>query len=552
MHVALALPTLLSLALIPLAASASPGTTDAWRQIEAFDRQREREELERRQRQLVGDAPAAPDEAAPAARCEPVAGLAIGGNRLLGSTQLQRAARPSMASCMTPQAINHVLSAITAAYVEAGYIMARPYRLPPRAMGEPLRVWVLEGKVQSVEVQDPSLPLSLSNALGELPGQPLHLPTLERGMDQLNRLRVLDLASDLLPGDAPGDTRVRLRPLSYPPRAWPSLLLDNRGSLSTGRERAMLTFNLDSPLLLNDALLVGLQRSLPNGANFNRSYFTTYSLARGPWQLSFNTASFDYRSQFKARYSRLTTQGRGSVYGLALERQLWRNSSTLLSTTLRATHKATTTRLNGITLASQSPAYRTLGLQLDALWRHDGNWNAQLLYSQGLGGWRADDEFRWRQANAQSARFGLWRAGLGHAHGSALLGRPWLLSSQLTGQYTRHRLPVLDQLNLPGDYSLRGFRDLAASFDRGGYWQNTLSTPLPGRLGVTSSARLGMDMAIGDGRQARRGERLAGSSLGLNLRHGEVAVDLEYQHPLYRRSGALPPGYWQLQLQARF
>ncbi|UFH48603.1 ShlB/FhaC/HecB family hemolysin secretion/activation protein [Pseudomonas sp. KNUC1026] len=362
---------------------------------------------------------------------------------------------------------------------------------------------------------------------------------------------MLDLAADIAPGERTGGTHVRLRPLSHPPRAWPTLLLDNRGSASSGRNRALLTFNLDSPARWNDALVLGLQRTLPAGPNFNRSYIGGYSVPRGPWQLSLNAARYAYRSRSPGAYGAIVSQGSGAVYAAALERQLWRDRSSLYSATLRATHKNVATYILGRFSGVQSPTYNSLGVQLDALWSSHGQWNAQVLYSQGLGGWRADDSLPLRDPASPSATFGVWRTSLGHTRSGRVLGQAWHWSSQLSAQYTRNTLPGPDQLNLPGDLSLRGFRDLPASFDRGAHWQNTLSLPRPLPMGFGLVPRLGLDLAQGDGRRGQRGERLAGSVVGASLNRGELALSLDYQHPLYRRQGERPGGYWQLQLQAR-
>lgn len=541
-----------ALALWPTPSAADQGSSDAWQQLDAFARERDRDELERRQRQLLAPAPASAPQASKApGRCEPIQGLRLHGNRLLSDAQLRLSTAPYLAPCMSPAAINQVLEAITAQYVLAGYIGARPYRLAPREPGGPLQVLVVEGEVEAVEVTDPDLPLSLGNAFGTLPGKPLHLPTLERGLDQLNRLRVLDLTADLLPGQRTGGTRVRLTPLSHPPRAWPTVLLDNRGSASSGRNRALLTFNLDSPARWNDALVLGVQRTLPAGPNFNRSYFGGYSVPHGPWQLSLNAARYAYRSRSPAAHGAVVSQGSGTVYGAALERQLWRDRSSLYSTTLRATHKAIETYVQGRFSGLQSPTYNSLGLQLDALWSGHGQWNAQLLYSRGLGGWRADDGLPRQGPASPSATFGLWRTTLGHTRSGRVLGQRWHWGSQLGAQYTGATLPGPDQLYLSGDLSLRGFRDLPASFDRGAYWQNTLSLPRPLPMGLALVPRVGLDIAQGDGRLSQRGERLVGSALGASLSRGELAMSFDYHHPLYRRQGERPAGYWQLQLQAR-
>ncbi|UFH48602.1 POTRA domain-containing protein [Pseudomonas sp. KNUC1026] len=156
--------------MLPALATADQGTSDAWRQLEDFERQRGRDELERRQRQLLAPEPASPPQPSDTqGRCEPVQGLRLHGNQLIDEARLRQSAEPYMAACMPAAAINRVLEAITEQYVQAGYIGARPYRLASRELGGPLQVLVVEGQVESIEVTEPGLPLSLGNAFGTLP-----------------------------------------------------------------------------------------------------------------------------------------------------------------------------------------------------------------------------------------------------------------------------------------------------------------------------------------------------------------------------------------------
>jgi hemolysin activation/secretion protein len=76
----------------------------------------------------------------------------------------------------------------------------------------PLDIVIVEGFVETIELAGPDLPLSLSSAFPGLLGQPLYLPDLEQGLDQLNRLRAYELGATLLPGELQGGTRVVVQP----------------------------------------------------------------------------------------------------------------------------------------------------------------------------------------------------------------------------------------------------------------------------------------------------------------------------------------------------
>ena len=52
-------------------------------------------------------------------------------------------------------------------------------------------------------------------------GEPLNLRDLEQGLDQLNRLRSVDLTADIAPGSQPGASRIILRSRGPGSRAGP-------------------------------------------------------------------------------------------------------------------------------------------------------------------------------------------------------------------------------------------------------------------------------------------------------------------------------------------
>lgn len=199
-------------------------------------------QLEQRRRQLErgafatpGTGPAPAPSVAPDSHCWPLAGVRVGGVTLLDRARLDSRIQPLLAPCMGVGQINHLLATITALYVEQGYVASRPYLSRAPAAGQSLDILVDEGYVEAIELVDPQLPVSLAGAFPGMLGEPLNLRDLEQGLDQLNRLRSVDLGADIAPGSQPGATRIILRPRSAgQPRVALGAALDNLGSASTG------------------------------------------------------------------------------------------------------------------------------------------------------------------------------------------------------------------------------------------------------------------------------------------------------------------------------
>jgi hemolysin activation/secretion protein len=248
---------------------------------------REREQLELQQRlrslqrqplrRIAPDSPMAPLQS-PSERCWWITGLRLSGNQLVEQARISAAVQTHLSPCMDATQINQLLATITALYVQEGYVASRPQLLKPAQDQQPLEIAITEGYVESIQLSDQSLPLSLRSAFGELLGRPLQLRTLERGLEQLNRLQAFDLSADIEPGTAIGASRIVIRPQSRPSRWGAGLNLNNAGKPNIGRDQAQASASFDSPLHLNDFVQISANRTLDAAPAMSRSASLYYSI----------------------------------------------------------------------------------------------------------------------------------------------------------------------------------------------------------------------------------------------------------------------------------
>ena len=211
--------TLLCLCALPVAAADGPQPgQEALRLQQQQQRDLQQLQLEQRQRQMQRGSfgtqpvtPALPKDIAQDERCWPLNGTRLAGVTLFNRTELNKRIEPYVAPCMGVTQINRLLAQITQLYVEAGYIASRPYLISAPAAGQPLDIHVEEGYLEAIELADQSLPVSLGGAFPGMLGKPLNLRDLEQGLDQLNRLRSVDLTADIAPGSEAGASRIILR-----------------------------------------------------------------------------------------------------------------------------------------------------------------------------------------------------------------------------------------------------------------------------------------------------------------------------------------------------
>ena len=516
----------------------------------------QQEQLEQRQRlrtlQRTDDPPRQPATSPPTehtpAACWPLSGIRLAGNQQLSLANLAPALQPLIKPCMSPAQVNLVLKAITQRYVDAGYLTSRPYLNSRPHAGGTLDIVIVEGFVESIELANPNLPLSLRSAFPTLLGQPLRLDELEQGMDQLNRLKAFDLAADLLPGSVEGATRVLITPRQLGARWHLGSSLDNRGSEATGRERLSLGLGLDSPLELNDFFQLSVNSTLQPGSSYSRGGGLYYSIPYGPWSYALSLYQLQYQARLPGK--RLYSSGRSEFFSLGLERNLWRNQHGLLSTSWRLEHKRLENRLADYRLPLQSPTLTSLEAGLNLLWLDDGLWSAYLGLSQGLD-WLGADPTR-RSRHAPQPQFRKYRANLLHLRNGQDPAWPWRWQSELNLQYSPDPLPAVEQQQVTDHTAVRGFRQHVVAGASAAVWRNSLSQPLPLDLphGLVLRPALGVDLGWGKYDHGSTSQRLAGAFAGLELSMPGSQLKLDYQRALHvsgQRRQDLEPGFWLLE-----
>lgn len=526
-------------------ATVDPASQQLRDQQQAVRQLEQQQRLERWQRRQPANATEDSGTAMldPDQHCWAISGVRLAGNRMLDTRQLQPIVRALSSTCMGVAEIDQLLKQLTRHYVQAGYPTSRPYVARAPEHGAPLDIVIVEGFIESIELAGADLPLSLQGAFPGMLGLPLHLPDLEQGLDQLNRLRAYDLQMALLPGEMQGGTRVVLEPRRVASRAHLDALLDNRGGELTGRHRLNLGLGLDSPLGLNDDLRLSLSSVVFDAPGQSEGVSLYYSIPHGRWTFTLNASQMRYRAPIPN--TRYASSGRSEFYGVGAERVLWRNQQGMLSASARLDRKQLLNRLGPAVLALQSPTLATLEAGLNLLWLEGGLWNAYLGVSQGVRWFGADRPFAHKQAPRPD--FTKYRANLLHLRQGPAQW-PWRWQSELALQYSTHVLPAVEQMQLSDHSAVRGFRKHNVAGASAGAWRNTLSQPLP--LPVPLRPSFGVDLGWARYARTSPSQRLVGASAGVELNLPHSTLRLDYQRALHasdRPRKSLEQGFWVAQ-----
>ena len=450
--------------------------------------------------------------------CLPVHALRLSGVTLLDARALAPL-RERHADCLDGTRLRRILQRLTRLYVQRGYIAARV--LPEITPDGVMVLRVLEGQVERIEGEA----RAVRWLFPDMEGKPLNIRDLEQGLDQANRLQSSSMRAEVLPGDQPGGSTVRL--LTEPAALWHgSATLDNWGYDATGRRVAGLAVSRDNLSGRYDYLSAAAEHSVDE-ARFSRRHSLFYSLPDGYWSYSLFAGQSEYLNTLRLPYHTVDLRGSSGQAGVRVDRVLARDQRSIWSWHGQVAHKRVENYFLGSlqTLSSPTLTVATLGVDLMTL-LPAGSFSLEIALERGrpwLGAACAPE-------GMPQSCFSKWQIGAALRH--ALPASGWQMESRLTAQTSPQSLPAVEQLELADSSVVRGFRHNSLASESGWGLRNTLQYAK--RAGAWLwQPRLALDVggvwqpSIEGGYQA-----LAGWGAGLTARRSAMTLDAEYNRPL--------------------
>lgn len=488
------------------------------------------------------------DGSAAGRQCHPIATIAIEGAPNLSDDVRDGLTGRFANQCLGVAEVETILGEITKDYVLRGYITTRAY-LPAQELGQGrLTILVLEGKVESVVVNDGGRnsinPWNVFPSAGGL----LNLRDFEQGIEQVNKLSSNNAALDIQPGQEAGASKVVINNNPSTP-FHASLSADNTGSDNTGRNQLGATVSADRLLGLNELLLFTYRRSQPN--DMGRKGSVSKSLT---FMLPLRYATVTYsgsRSRFTSEVAvpnntPLAFQGMSDSDSLRADYLVFRNQTTRQSLSATLTAKDTKNYLAGNFLGVSSRKLTVLDIDSNTSTGFlGGALSIDIGWAQGLSSLGALDDAGGLPDAAPRAQFGKFKYGLNWLRPLALGGVRATWTTSLTGQRARDVLFGSEQILIGGLYSVRGFVNNTLSGDDGWYLRNELAAhPVLPMANVPVRLYAGLDY----GRVSSRAEgvpegSLAGAVVGASFSWKGASIDVSNTRALrepstFRREGS--------------
>ncbi len=534
-----------------LAQTASPDAARARQDAERIQQQeqqrlqqeREREQQKRNPGGIDPKTLQPPVNKAPSlgANCRDMPQIVINGAANLPSAEQQKLLAPYLGKCLGVAEIERLLAAITAYYIERGFITTRVY-VPSQDLSKGrLELLVVEGVVEKILLKDNAAErnVALATAFPALTGRVLNLRDIEQGLDQINRLASNSAKMQVLPGSKAGGSVVAIENETKP-RFKFNASLDNQGSSSTGKRQAGLGMSLDNALGWGDFFSYMHRQSVPadRARRYSSSDSLSYVLPYGYNTLSLNASRSHYASTIMTPLAReFGISGDANNASIRFERVLFRNQRSRFNLAATLTAKDSKNYLAGELLNVSSRKLSVLDLDANlSTGLAGGVLGLDLGWARGLQAFGALRDVADLPDDAPRAQFGKFKYGVSYSHPFKLAGKDGAFSSQLTGQRAQDGLYGSEQILIGGIYSVRGFSNQSLSGDHGYVWRNDVSVRLPMQI-LSQSATVKPYLALDHGHVSSRasgvpGGSLSGMALGCTLTVGPATWEIFNSRPL--------------------
>lgn len=521
----------------------------------------ERGEISQRQSDVIEQAQRQREEITRANRVEPIAAqptpivnsicftirqVEFVNSTLLSVRNKQRLTESYINRCLNVNDINQLIHDVSNWYITQGYVTSRAFLREQDLSSGILTLMVLEGRIETITINDRE-ERALRMVIPARKGDILNLRDLEQGMEQLNRLATQQVKIDILPGEQPGFSQVKLTRQSRIPLSG-NIAFDNSGQESTGEHQLNGGLWADNVLGLADQWFIsGGQSSDVIDAHHARSLQTGVSLPYGYWNINYDFAKTRYRNDFLNRDFLWRSTGDTQTHRVSLSRVVFRNADAKTSLSAGITHRIAHNYLQDVLLQSSSRRLSSLVFGVNhsqSLWGGLATFNP--AFSRGVRWFGAQSD---AGLTADSPRAQFNKMTLATSYYLPLSDSVNYLTS-FYGQYSPHPLYGSEQVTLGGESSVRGFKEHYLLGDRGGYWRNEINwraRQIPSLGQLTLTAALDGGHLVATRSDSDSAGNLWGAALGMGLANTylsqQITVGWPLSHPDWMKPDAVVAYY---------
>jgi hemolysin activation/secretion protein len=453
----------------------------------------------------------------------------------------QEIVRKYKGKCLGIGEIERLIGEIVNTYIARGYISVRAYVQPQDLANGKLRILVIEGSVESININhNESLNndnINLSTAFPWIEGRILNIRDIEQGLDQINRLSSNSATMRIEPGKKAGGSRIVIENIpSY--RLHLNTSVDNYGSSSTGERQGSAFISIDNPLNLNDLFTYSHTRTLNTDFASQHSMVNaiSYSIPFGYTTLSLSHSRSDYAATIHAAGGDLLSEGDTKNTSLSMEYVAYRDTTDRLSFDAAMGSKGTNSYLEKqyLNVSSRKLSTFTLGTAWNSIFL-GGGITMTLNHVWGMKWFDALEDPDYLPETSPHAQFRKWTYGVNWMKPFQIGEKSGLYSVSLNGQYGTDVLYGSEQFSIGGLYSVRGSRNSSIAGDTGFYVRNDIAFPntfsIDGK-NCRIKPSIGFDFGEIRDRYGEQGGFMSGLNGGINIAYSAITFDLSVSRSL--------------------
>lgn len=438
-----------------------------------------------------------------------------------------------------------------------GFVTSSATLTPANLKQGILKITIQWGKVENVIINNNPLrsvseKMLVSQALGNIYGKILNIHDIDQGIENIsnyaNAARI-----DIQPSTISGYSVLNISLSPSQMSAW-NLSVDNSGPSSSpkgGLYRYNLGYSASNILFGIDTLGIRLNtRYLGHEDNYNYYAGLNYDVPYGSTSLGLQASINNNGKPIRGSYGSYDSKSAGETYSARMTQVLTRNSTDKTSGYVELQRKRVRNYVDGLMTSVNSKPFTDLNIGLQNTTHiAGGGLYSEISYNRGLsifsgstGGYDSNS----KPLNYQRLVFNAaWSPSF------SMYDQQILLSSRLSGQYTKDRLLDSYRFVVGDEYTVRGYKNDGFTSDKGIVLSNTLTIPLM-FSNIRMSPFVGIDAAYLNNNGEDFITHAYGAAVGVKNSFSNVDTSLTLGIPLGHSpsSNGLDPYviYWNVSL----
>jgi hemolysin activation/secretion protein len=403
------------------------------------------------------------------AKCFYIKKIKIEGVTLLGEDERSKILKNYTNHCDTLQDIKNLINKFNSFYIDKGYITSKVYLKPQNLSKGVLRLFALEGKIESIKPDK----LYIKDVFLGQSGDVLDLRKIEDAIELINRLPSNHATLDIKPSKKVGYSSIIIKNKTTK-RVSGSFEVNNFGAKKTGRLQGSLALNLDNLLGINDQLgivLNGTDKEFSDENSKGNSLSFSFPLGRILNDFSYSKTS--YQQLEPASITNYKLNGDTKTFRYNLSYKLYHNQTNSIKVGTSISHSKNRNFIESTLIQTSSYSLSNVGFNVNFL-HNTNSFYAYVLFDYEKG----TKWFGTNNPTELNPRFALYSVDLSLRKNFSFFN----YSLQAHYQHTKDKLFSNFRISIGGAYSVRGYEDEGLSGNNGYYFRNEFSKPLQSKL----------------------------------------------------------------------